>query len=162
MAQAVGRWRMLVPTLTCLAAAFLMTLPLVTPMPALPHLVLLGVLVWSLFQPSLMPPYVAFPIGIVTDAVLGLPLGINATLMPLLAATLGAIDRRIGVRPYGFDWAVAAIAVFLFQWLSWLLLQFVSGELPFGPLLIQASTTMLAYPIAVAAVARIQRKWVDA
>jgi rod shape-determining protein MreD len=156
------RWRMLVPVLTCIAALFIMTLPIVTPSPSVPHLALLTVLIWSLFQPALMPPYIAFPLGILTDAVLGLPIGVNATLMPALAIAIGALDRRFGHRPYLLDWLISGAVIVAYQYLSWHLLGVVAGDLPFAPLLGQAATTILTYPLGVAIIARLQRRWVEA
>lgn len=155
----VGRWRLLMPTGSCLAALFIMTMPIVTPSPSLPHLAMLAVLVWSLFQPALMPPYVAFFIGIVTDAVLGLPIGINTTLLPLLVIVVGVLERRFGHRPYALDWVVSAALVLAYQYLSWQLLRFVAGDLPAAPLMVQAATTVLTYPLAVSLITRIQRRW---
>ncbi|MDO9489926.1 MAG: hypothetical protein Q7J32_16245, partial [Sphingomonadaceae bacterium] len=74
LAIRIGRWRQLVPSLTCVLALFVMSAPILTSMPAMPHLALLTILVWGLFQPVLMPPHVALLLGILTDAVLGLPL----------------------------------------------------------------------------------------
>lgn len=161
LAIVVGRWRQLVPLLTCVAALFLMTIPIVTSGPSMPHLALLTVLVWGLFQPSLMPPHVAFILGVLTDGVLGLPLGINATLMPILALAVGTLERRYGHRPYALDWVLAGVLVLAYQYFTWKLLGFMDGELPFAPLLGQAATTLLAYPLAVAVIGRIQRRWVD-
>ena len=159
--NATSRWRQLVPLLTCVAALFLMTMPVITSGPSMPHLALLTVLVWGLFQPALMPPHVALLLGVLTDAVLGLPLGINATLLPLLAVAIGALERRYGHRPYALDWMLAGLLVLAYQYLTWKLLGFVVGDLPFAPLLGQAATTTLAYPLAVAVIGRIQRRWVD-
>lgn len=157
----VSRWRQLVPLFTCLAALFLMTVPVVTSGPSMPHLALLTVLVWGLFQPTLMPPHVAFGLGVLTDGALGLPLGVNATLMPALAVAIGALERRYGHRPYALDWALAGVLVVAYQYLTWKLLGFIAGDLPFAPLMGQAATTVLAYPLAVAVIGRIQRRWVD-
>lgn len=156
-----ARWRQLVPLLTCVVALFLMTMPVVTSSPSMPHLALLTVLVWGLFQPALMPPHVAFLLGVLTDGVLGMPLGVNATLMPALAMAIGALERRYGHRPYALDWALAGLLVLAYQILTWKLLGFSGDDLPFAPLLGQAATTILAYPLAVAVIGRIQRRWVD-
>lgn len=161
LAARVGRWRRLVPSLTCVFALFVMTAPLVTSTPSMPHFALLTVLVWGLFQPQLMPPHVALLLGILTDAVLGLPLGINSVLMPVTAIAIGALERRYGHRPHALDWALAGLVVLIYQFLAWQLLGFVDGELSFRPLLWQAATTVLAYPFVVALIARIQRRWGD-
>lgn len=153
------RWRIAVPALTCLATLFLITLPVVTPGPSVPHLAMLSVLIWSSFQPGLMPPYLALPLGILTDAVLGLPIGINATLMPGLTMAVGAVERRFSGRPYMLDWLIGAALIFLYQYFVHKFGGFVSGRQPFEPFLAQAATTTLAYPVMVAIIARIQRRW---
>ena len=162
LAIRVGRWRQLVPSFTCVLALFVMSAPIITSMPSMPHLALLTILVWGLFQPVLMPPHVALILGVLTDAVLGLPLGINAVLMPMMAVAVGALERRYGHRPYAVDWTLAGILVLAYQFLGWQLLRFVDGDPSFGPLLWQAVTTVLAYPLVVAIIARIQRRWGDA
>lgn len=161
LAVRINRWRQLVPSLTCLLALFVMSAPIVTSMPSMPHLALLTVLVWGLFQPVLMPPHVALLLGVVTDAALGLPLGINAVLMPAMAVAVAALERRYRHRPYSVDWALAALLVLAYQFFGWQLLRFVGGDPSFGPLLWQAGTTVLAYPLVVAILARIQRGWGD-
>lgn len=157
--QPLQRWRVAVPALTCLAALFLMTLPVVTPGPSVPHLAMLSVLIWTSFQPALMPPYLALPVGILTDAVLGLPVGVNATLMPGLAILVGAVERRYGARPYMLDWLIAATLIFLYQYLAYKFGGFVSGQQRLEPFVAQAATTTLTYPVMVAVIARIQRRW---
>lgn len=159
LARVVDRLRIVVPVLTCVAALYLMASPLMTPGPSMPHLALLSVLAWSSFQPNLIPPYVAFALGIMTDAALGIAIGVNATLLPLLTVVIGALERRFGHRSYVLDWLAAGLIITAYQYLSWQLLRFVTGDLPFSPLIVQAVTTVLAYPIAVAAIARIQRRW---
>lgn len=161
LAIRVARWRRMVPALTCLFALFVMTVPIVTSVPVMPHLALLTILVWGLFQPALMPPHVALLLGVLTDAVLGLPLGVNALLMPLTAIVIAALERRYGHRPYALDWILAGLIAFAYQLLSWQLLGFIGGELRFAPLLWQAVTTVLAYPLVVAIIVRIQRRWGD-
>ncbi len=158
-ARPYQRWRIAVPALTCLAALLLMTLPVVTPGPSVPHLVMLSVLIWSSFQPALMPPYLALPVGILTDAVLGLPIGINATLMPGLTIVVGTVERRFGGRPYLLDWLIGAVLIFVYQYIVHKFGGFVSGRQPFQPFLAQAVTTTLAYPVMVAVIVRIQRRW---
>lgn len=162
LAVRVGRWRRLVPSLTCLAALFVMAAPIVTSTPSMPHLALLTVLVWGLFQPALMPSHVALLLGVLTDAALGLPFGINAVLMPAMAIAVAALERRYGHRPYALDWALAGLLVLVYQFLAWRLLGFVGADMPFAPLLWQAVTTVLAYPPVVAIIAHVQRRWGDA
>ena len=112
--------------------------------------------VWATFQPGLMPPWVAFLLGLVADLLLALPLGINATLLPATALFVRIFEARYGHHKYGFDWAVAAAVILVFEGLTWQLLAFTGTRGPFLPLLAQALTTVLAYPAVVLLCARIQ------
>ena len=146
-----------IPGVLTLLLTALMTAPLFASFPLLPHFALLGVFVWSTLQVELMPPWLAFLIGVAADLLLGLPLGINATLLPLVAIFVRVFQGTYGRHRYGFDWALAAIVILVFEALGWQLLAFAGTHGPFAPLLIQALTTVLAYPPVVWLCARLQR-----
>lgn len=147
-----------VPAIVTLVLVAAMTVPVFTSMPALPHLGLLGVFVWATFQPALMPPWVAFVIGAVCDILLGLPLGINATLLPAVALFVRLVEARYGTHSYGFDWLLAAGVIVAFEVGQWWLLALAGTTGPLTPLLVQAATTILAYPAVVLLFASIQRR----
>lgn len=107
---------LLAPALFALAAVVLSAAALFAPAPLLPHWPLLVVGVWALYQPALMPPWLALLTGILTDATLGLPIGVNATLLPLLACALGFGLRRQTSRPIGLDWMLAAAVIAAYLW----------------------------------------------
>lgn len=155
----LGHWRALVPSLSAALAIALMSMPLLSPIPALPHLAFLAVACWSLFQPELMPAWAAFLLGLLADAVLALPFGINATLLPLVSSAIGALGRRFGPRPFVADWLLVTVLSLAYAVLGWRLLCFVGGDLPAAPLIAQATTTAIAYPAAAAICARLQRGW---
>lgn len=161
-ADRVGWWQRQVergvPATVTLVLVAAMTAPVFASVPVVPHLGLLGVFVWATFQPGLMPPWLAFIIGGVTDLLFALPLGVNATLLPLTALIVRLVETRIGTHRYGFDWLLAAGVIVAFEGLQWLLLRFAGISGPLAPLLIQAATTILAYPAIVFLVARIQRR----
>lgn len=146
-----------VPAVVTLLLTVLMTAPLFASFPLLPHLALLGVFVWATFQPALMPPWLAFLLGLAADLLLGEPLGVNGTLLPLVVIFLRMFEASYGRHRYGFDWALAAAVIFVFEAATWQLLAFTGTDGPFLPLLIQAATTILAYPAIVLLCARIQR-----
>ena len=155
----LSHWRALVPSLSSALAILLMSAPLLLPLPALPHLGFLAVACWSLFQPELMPAWAAFLLGLLADAVLALPFGVNATLLPLLSTSIGRIGRLFGPRPFVADWLLVALLAMLNAVIGWRLLCFVGGELPLSPLMAQAATTVMAYPAATALCVRLQRGW---
>ena len=147
-----------VPAAVTLVLVATMTAPVFANAPVLPHLGLLGVFVWATFQPGLMPPWLAFVVGAAADILFGLPLGINATLLPAVAVFVRLVEARYGVHRYGFDWLLAVAVILAFELLQWGLLALAGTHGPLTPLLIQAATTILAYPAIVLLFASIQRR----
>ena len=152
-----GHWRLAVPFATTLLLMLAMTAPLLVPAPVFPHLALLGVFVWATFQPGLMPPWLAFVLGLVADLLFAQPLGINATLFAGTAGFVRLFEARYGHHAHGFDWAVAAAIVIVFEAATWGLMGIAGGPIPLLPLGWQALTTMVAYPLVVALCAHVQR-----
>ncbi len=147
-----------VPAIVTLVLVAGMTAPIFASMPILPHLGLLGVFVWSTFQPGLMPPWLAFVIGVACDILFGLPLGVNATLLPSVALFVRLVEARYGTHRYGFDWLLASGVIVGFELCQWWLLALAGTHGPLTPLLVQAGTTILAYPPIVMLFASIQRR----
>jgi len=146
-----------IPGALTLLLTALMTMPLFASFPLMPHFALLGVFVWATLQSELMPPWLAFLIGLAADLLLGLPLGVNATLLPMVAIFVRIFQATYGRHRYGFDWALAALVILAFEAMGWQLLAFAGTHGPFAPLLIQVLTTILAYPAVVWLCARLQR-----
>ena len=155
----VASWRGLVPATSILFLLFLMTAPIVLPWPGLPELGLLGVFVWATFQPGLMPPWVAFVLGLVADLLFGLPFGVEAMLFALTALFVRVFESRFGRHRFGFDWMILALVAVLNAGLGCLLLGFAGVDTPLRPLMIQAATTTATYPLVVLFCARLQRRW---
>ncbi len=153
-----GHWRLGVPAGVTLALVFVMTLPLVVPVPVFPQLALIGIFVWTTFQPGLMPPWVAFLVGLVADLLFGQPLGINATLFAAAAAFVRLFEARYGHHAHGFDWGMAALLVVAFELLTWQLMALAGVPVPLLPLGWQVVTSVVAYPLVVALCAWVQRR----
>ena len=153
-----SQFQRVVPALVTLILIVVMTVPLFASAPVLPHLGLLAVFVWTTFQPGLMPPWLAFLLGAVADLLFGLPLGINATLLPATALFVRVFEAKFGHHRYGFDWLLAAAVIIVFEIVQWQLLAFAGVSGPLTPLLIQAATTIIAYPAIVLLCARVQRR----
>ncbi len=146
------------PAVVTLALIVLMTAPVFVAVPVVPNLALLGVLVWASFQPGLMPAWLAFGLGAASDLLFGLPLGVEATLFPAVVVVVRIVDARLGEHRYAFDWLFATLVIVLAAVAEWWLLALAGVYGPLAPLLIQAATTVLAYPAVVALAARIQRR----
>jgi rod shape-determining protein MreD len=157
-----GQWRRGLPGASVLALIVLMTAPVFTVVPALPQLALLGVFVWAMFQPGLMPPWLAFILGTIADILFGLPLGINATLLPAAALFVQSFEARFGHHVYRFDWLVLAAVAIAYMLLGWQFIAFAGQPQPLAPLLVQWATTVATYPAVVALCAALQRRFLGA
>ncbi len=82
--------RNLLPVALALAAVILGTTPLYLPGygAVAPNLALMAVFYWAIYRPDLFPAVVAFAVGLVQDALMGTPMGLNALV---LLAAYGAI-----------------------------------------------------------------------
>lgn len=159
--ERVRYWRGLgeraIPGLVTLALIALMTAPLFVATPVMPNLALLGVMVWTSFQPGLMPAWLAFLLGAAGDLLFGLPLGVNATLLPVTVVFVRLVELRFAEHRYARDWLFASLIIVAAAVVEWQLLALAGIDGPVTPLLIQAAATTLAYPAVVALFARIQR-----
>jgi rod shape-determining protein MreD len=82
--------RNLLPFALGLAAVLIGTTPLYLPGygAVAPDLALMVVFYWAIYRPDLFPAAVAFAVGLVQDALMGTPMGLNALV---LVAAYGAI-----------------------------------------------------------------------
>ncbi len=151
-----GHWRLAVPAATTLALVFVMTAPLIVPVPVFPQLALLGIFVWTTFQPGLMPPWLAFLIGLVADLLFGQPLGVNATLFAAAATFVRIFEARYGHHAHGFDWVVATALILGFELATWQLMALAGKPVPLAPLAWQLASSIAAYPLVVWICARVQ------
>ena len=153
-----GYWRVMVPSLSVLVLLWLMTLPLLVPVPVFPQLGLLAVFVWATFQPGLMPPWAAFLLGLCADLLFAQPLGVNATLFAGIAAFVRVFETRYGHHAHGFDWAVASGAIIASAFFTTQLMALAGRPVPLLPMGWQIITSIIAYPLVVALCAGIQRR----
>jgi rod shape-determining protein MreD len=154
----LGYWRATVPALTVLALLWLMTAPLLLPVPVFPQLGLLGIFVWATFQPGLMPPWAAFLLGIAADLLFAQPIGVNATLFAATAAFVRGFEARYGHHGHVFDWGLASGVLVVFGLLTAQLMALAGRPVPLPPLFWQLVTSIIAYPIVVWLCAAIQRR----
>jgi rod shape-determining protein MreD len=154
-------WRLFAPTLATIATLLLMMLPIWQRGPILPQFGLLGVFYWATQKPDLMPAFAAFFIGLVQDMWLGMPLGVNASLLMLTALILASQSFVFASRPFSFAWLVMLPVVILYALGSWALSAFGGRASDIVMLLAQAGTTVLMFPLVTWVHARVQRRIVD-
>ncbi len=154
----LSTWRYAVPAGVCAALLFLMLAPLPLPIPAMPALGLMAVLAWSVLQPSLMPPWVAFVVGGIADLMFGQPLGVNATGFALAAGTMRLAAPLLGRNGLMFDWLAVAAVLLLAMMLTGPLMALAGRPAAVLPLLLQWLTSVLAWPVLARLCGGIQRR----
>lgn len=154
-------WRYTLPTLGCILSLWLMLLPLSLPELLMPQWGLLGILYWATHRHGLMPAGAAFLVGLVQDLWLGQPLGLNAGLLALTAFLLASQSHVYASRPFHFGWLLAVPIIVLYQLATTGLLIVTGGTAVIPGLVVQALTTLIAYPVAIWGHARLRRKLVD-
>jgi rod shape-determining protein MreD len=155
----LGHWRAGVPALFTLLMTLLMLAPLPTPVPLFPHLALLSVFCWAMVRPRLLPVPVAFALGALADLLFGMPVGVAATLFALVAVVVRLADRLLGDHALWLDWLLLALVLLGFEAGSVGLMAVAGQPVPFWPQLWQWLTTLMAYPLVVWLVVRVQRRW---
>lgn len=161
IALAASSWRRAIPTFMTILSVIGMVLPVFVPGPVLPHLPFLCVLYWSIHRPDLMPSWAAFLAGLVVDATLTLPIGLNATLFTVFSAALASQITVFQSRPFIFSLSVGVFVVLLFQLLSWLLLLFFQPGLQLAPFMVQGLTSLAMMPFVFRVAAFLQVRIVD-
>lgn len=154
----LGYWRAMVPALSVLALLWVMTAPLLLPVPVFPQLGLLAIFVWATFQPALMPPWLAFLLGIIADLLFAQPIGVNATLFAITAAFVRVFEARYGHHAHDFDWGLASLVVVVSSALGAQLMALAGQPVPILPLAWQVLTSIIAYPMVVWLCAAVQRR----
>lgn len=150
------------PVLSVLLAIVAMALPLPLAWGVLPQLPLLLVLVWASLAPHLLPVYAALLLGIVADLVTGVPLGINAFLLPLGLVAVRIAESRTEVRSLFLDWVFTALVVLVASLVGWQMLAFAGHPAPIGPVLAQAALTIIAWPLVVRVALHFRRRMLEA
>ena len=157
-AYMLGYWRAAVPALSVLVLLWVMTAPLLLPVPVFPQLGLLAIFVWATFQPGLMPAWLAFLLGIVADLMFSQPIGVNATLFAVTATFVRVFEARYGHHSHDFDWGLASLVVAVASLLGAQLMALAARPVPLAPLGWQIATSIIAYPMVVWLCAAIQRR----
>jgi rod shape-determining protein MreD len=142
--------RQLVPCALTIALAFAAVVPLHIPSfePVAPSLPLVATFYWTLHRPDLMPVWAVFVLGILQDALIGLPAGVSACM---LTATHAAVIAQRGFligRSFAVVWLSFGLVTLGASTLGWALTCAFHGAL-LAPTaaLFQALMTFGAYPI---------------
>jgi rod shape-determining protein MreD len=153
-----GLVRWLAPVAAGLLAAFIDLLPLTAVGTPAPMLTLAVLHAWTLHDPESVSPATAFLIGLVLDAVGGMPLGLTSLAFLLVRAALSSGQRLLTAQPFAVVWASFAVTVLVFAALRWLLASLWWMQLyPVQPALAEALLTFAIYPLVGWPVGRLHQ-----
>ena len=123
-----------------------------------PALSLVAVYYWAVYRPDLFTPLMAFAIGLIHDALNGLPLGLSALLFTALHQ-LAYTQRRFFIgHPFFMLWAGFALTMLVAGFGQWLLLTIIDWQrLNPMPAILQASLTIGLFPALAWLLISLQR-----
>jgi rod shape-determining protein MreD len=123
----------------------------------MPLLPLICVFYWAIYRPDLLPPWVAFTLGIFNDIVAGTPLGVSS-LVYLLIQGLTATQRRFfNGKSFLIAWWGFGLVGAGALWLQWLLVSMLCGHLiGMRAVLFEYFMTASFYPLLSWMLARTQ------
>jgi len=112
-----------------------------------PHLYLMGVYYWSMYRPTLVPPWLCFLAGIVTDIVINAPVGLNAFTFTLIQWIVNGQRRFLMGQPYIAIWAIFGLIVFAISIGQWTVLGLLHMRFPgFSSAIIDAAASFFLFP----------------
>jgi rod shape-determining protein MreD len=148
---------MLVPTALTLSLVLCGSLPMTAAHVQVvkPSLVFAAVFYWVLYRPDLMPPPVAFVLGLVADTLSGAPIGVHAATFVAVHAVLIKQRRFIVEKSFVIVWlgfALVALGGFSLLWI----LTSIFYATPMEPMgvLFQTWTTVVSFPLVFWLLAR--------
>ena len=124
-----------------------------------PQLVLVLVYYWTLYRPTLMPPWVIFVAGILLDLTTPvLPIGTHAASYLLISAILKPRRRMMMGQSFIVVWAGFVVATLMDLLLKWLLINlFSASSLDFQTMLLNGLMTVLSFPLLVMVLVTVHR-----
>lgn len=113
-----------------------------------PSLVLMAVYYWSIYRPTMMPPWLCFSTGLLLDILSNLTLGVNAIIFTVVQWIVRDQRKFLMGQPYVTIWAVFALVAALSMMLQWALYGLVNLHwAPLVPVYLSLAATVLLFPI---------------
>ena len=144
-----GTWRLVIPQilLGLMVLLGVMTLPLPYAGSARPSLVLMAVYYWSIYRPTLVPPFLCFFAGLLTDILSGMPLGLNALVLVVVQWIVRGQRRFLMGQTYKVLWAIFAIMAVMVSAATWGLYGAISMRWPpLAPLAGSVAVSVCLFP----------------
>lgn len=146
-----------IPAATVVAASLLSALPIVTISGWYPDFGFLVLIGWRLLRADPWPAWWAAPLGLANDLITGSPVGQSIALWTAVMIALDLVDRRTMWRDYWIEWALAALLLFANESFEWWVAGLQGAPFAFRFVLPPLLISVLAFPIAAWAVARLDR-----
>ena len=146
-----------IPAATVVAASLLAALPVISTSGWYPDFGYLALLSWRLLRSDPWPAWWAAPLGLVNDLFAGAPIGLSVALWSVTMLALDLIDRRTMWRDYWVEWVLAAVFLFINEWLEWQMASLVGARLPFSWVLPPFLIGVFAFPAVAWFVSRLDR-----
>ena len=150
--------RNLFPLGLALAALLLGATPLYLPGYGMvaPNLALMVVFYWAIYRPDLFPAAVAFAIGLVQDALMGTPMGLNALVLLAVHGVVTTQRRFFQGKAFAVIWWAFGFVSLGAGFLGWLVMVAFSAAL-IDPLpgIFAVLLTIALYPLMTWLLARI-------
>jgi len=123
-----------------------------------PLLPLIAVYHWSIYRPDLMPVGAAFLVGVLQDALTGVPIGVNALVFVAIRAGVETQLRFFIGKPFGIVWVAFGLVLAAALLTTWALVAAYYGRLVVvDPVAHQFVVTLGAFPLISWLLLRWQR-----
>ncbi len=128
----------------------------------LPAVTLCCVWFWSLFRPANLPPPVVFVIGLLTDLLGYLPLGVGVFILLAVQGVALSVRRSLAPRGFAWIWVVFAAVAAAASLVIWLLIMLLTFRLlsPY-PAMFTAVLTIALFPVVAIPFAAAHRSIAD-
>lgn len=145
------------PAATVVAASLLAALPIVATTGWYPEFGFLALISWRLLRSDPWPAWWAAPLGLLNDLFSGGPIGLSVAFWSATMLALDLIDRRTMWRDYWIEWALAAVFLFLNEWLEWQVAGISGAAIPFSWTVPAILIAIFTFPLSAWVVSRIDR-----
>jgi rod shape-determining protein MreD len=111
-------------------------------------LFLLGLYYWSIYRPTMIPPWLAFSAGIINDLVGGLPVGLNACVYVLAQWIVSDQRRYLMGQSFVMIWLGFLVLSAGAALLEWLMFGLAAQHLiPLRPLVFSVGLGFACFPL---------------
>lgn len=125
----------------------LMALPIPYAGSVKPMLVMMAVYYWSIYRPTLVPPWLCFGVGLLMDILSGMPPGLNAGILVALQWLVRDQRRFLMGQPYITIWAVFGFVMLVTALAEWVLFGLALDWAPIMPVMAAVLLSLFLFPI---------------